>query len=602
MPKLNQKHPIVNAHAHVFTHKHVPPYLAKTLVVWPFYYLINVPFFVWVYKLIVSVKSRKYHTRYKRFVRWNLKIKRLIQQYWISRLVLRIILIWCGITCFFILFNALDIYLNDGQDEGYLLIYIKSFRSFLQDVNLLFVRPEWFPVLFNFIFCAAVLLWVKSVRNAVLFLLNQIWKFLHLLPGKKTKALLSRYLKMARFATYGSQPKIFSRLRRQYPVGSHFILLSMDMAYMGAGPISRKGKFYEQLAELAILNKKTEVHPFIFIDPRRISDKKLGKDFFDFSHQDGKIMLKDSIVKKYIEEEAFSGFKIYPALGYFPFDEALLPLWKYAADNNIPIMTHGVKGVIYYRGRLKKEWNEHPVFNEFIGKDGFKPILFKQFNNAQFQANFTHPLNFLCLLEEPLLRILVGKSKSSDIKKIFGYIDKETPLKHNLSKLKVCYAHYGGSEEWEKFLDRDRDNYAQQLMAKPAQGINLGIEEGQRIPWARYENIWKYTDWYSIVSSMMIQYENFYADISYIVSNPKLYPMLRSTISESSSVENLFTKELTYGSKEKLRKKVLFGSDFYVVRSQKSDKDIFIELKSSLSDDEFDLVARENPARYLAIK
>lgn len=100
----------------------------------------------------------------------------------------------------------------------------------------------------------------------------------------------------------------------------------------------------------------------------------------------------------------------------------------------------------------------------------------------------------------------------------------------------------------------------------------------------------------------MIQYENFYADISYIVSKTHLYPMLRSTISEASTFENRFTSGLTYESREKLRRKVLFGSDFYVVRSQRSDKDIFIELKSYLTEEEFDLIARENPATYLKRK
>ncbi|MDA7803767.1 hypothetical protein N8987_04255 [Crocinitomix sp.] len=38
------------------------------------------------------------------------------------------------------------------------------------------------------------------------------------------------------------------------------------------------------------------------------------------------------------------------------------------------------------------------------------------------------------------------------------------------------------------------------------------------------------------------------------------------------------------------------------MRSQKSDKDIFIELKSYLTEDEFDLIARENPHEYLKRK
>ena len=172
-------------------------------------------------------------------------------------------------------------------------------------------------------------------------------------------------------------------------------------------------------------------------------------------------------------------------------------------------------------------------------------------------------------------------------------------MSHNLSKLKICFAHYGGTEEWNKFLETDRDYYSQQLMTKPKTGILLKVENDKEIPWGRYEHLWKYTDWYSIVSSMMIQYDNFYADISYIVSNTELYPVLRSTISRAEGIENYFTENLTYQSKEKLRRRVLFGSDFYVVRSQKSDKDIFAEIKSYLTEEEFDLIARDNPHEYI---
>ncbi|MBK9961224.1 MAG: hypothetical protein IPP06_07755 [Saprospiraceae bacterium] len=60
------------------------------------------------------------------------------------------------------------------------------------------------------------------------------------------------------------------------------------------------------------------------------------------------------MVKEYIEINKLNGFKIYPALGYYPFDEELLLLWKYAADHQIPIMTHVIKGTVFYRDRKNK--------------------------------------------------------------------------------------------------------------------------------------------------------------------------------------------------------------------------------------------------------
>ena len=53
-----------------------------------------------------------------------------------------------------------------------------------------------------------------------------------------------------------------------------------------------------------------------------------------------------------------------PALGYYPFDPLLLPLWKYAEQNNLPILTHCVRGPMYYRGNKERAWDYHPIFQE----------------------------------------------------------------------------------------------------------------------------------------------------------------------------------------------------------------------------------------------
>src|SRR6185436_827568 len=70
----------------------------------------------------------------------------------------------------------------------------------------------------------------------------------------------------------------------------------------------------------------------------------------------------------FIEKKKFNGFKIYPALGYYPFDVQLLPLWKYAADHQIPILTHCIRGTIFYRGSKKTEWDYHPVYKQAMFK------------------------------------------------------------------------------------------------------------------------------------------------------------------------------------------------------------------------------------------
>lgn len=44
--EVKPKQPIINCHAHIFTGDHVPPYLAKSIIVAPFYKLFN---FQWIF-------------------------------------------------------------------------------------------------------------------------------------------------------------------------------------------------------------------------------------------------------------------------------------------------------------------------------------------------------------------------------------------------------------------------------------------------------------------------------------------------------------------------------------------------------------------------
>ena len=44
----------------------------------------------------------------------------------------------------------------------------------------------------------------------------------------------------------------------------------------------------------------------------------------------------------------------------------------------------------------------------------------------------------------------------------------------------------------------------------------------------------------------------------------------------------------------------MFGTDFYVVRNHKTDKDLSIEARSYLGNEDFDLIAKENTFNYLS--
>ncbi|MBK8520731.1 MAG: amidohydrolase family protein [Chitinophagaceae bacterium] len=450
--------------------------------------------------------------------------------------------------------------------------------------NLLFASaPAWLKLAVFFF----TLVFIARGRKLIWFALKKVWAFMSILPDKKTLEFLERYINIGRFAYYKNQGKIFVKLKDQYPEQTGFVLLPMDMEFMEAGPISSEGDYKMQMGQLAVIkfNKKYKnlVFPFVAIDPRR---KIVGQQvFFDWEPgPNGTVILKDCFIKDYIENKKFNGFKIYPALGYYPFEELLLPLWKYAMDNNLPILTHCIRGTIFYRGTKKKEWGWHPLFKQADGLGKYSPLLLPELKNIDFINNFTHPLNYLCLVEEKLLRLIVGEAKDERIKELYGYTDAVSPMTYDLRQLKLCFGHFGGEDEWQKYFEKDRDNFTNKLVTQPGQGINF-IKPGDiSNSFGTLELVWKNVDWYSIISSMMLQYDNLYADISYIVHDEHIIPLLKQTLSNP-----------------KLKERVLFGTDFYVVRNHKSEKQMLANLQAALTQTELYFIGRKNPKGFLNI-
>jgi predicted TIM-barrel fold metal-dependent hydrolase len=369
-----------------------------------------------------------------------------------------------------------------------------------------------------------------------------------------------------------------------------------------------------ELADFAYDDDKGELNekyrPFLFVDPRRMKEE--GSAFFDYEFVDKKIVLKPCFIKRYMEAYRFSGFKIYPALGYYPFDKRLLPLWLYAVQNQIPIMTHCSVGPIYYRGKKEEEWNTHPIFKEQTGDDVFKQMLLPEKKHKEFQKNFTHPLNYACLVDELLLREWIKNLKDDNLKKIFGFTDMCTPLERDLSNLKICLAHMGGAEQWIRYYEQDTNSYSQRLFLRPNTGISIHGEDEETISWNVLYNIWHTADWYSIILTLMIHYPFIYGDISYTLSKEEIHPLLLNTLQKGDKYaeqraayikeSDPVIKEQCLKGRNKIRHRILYGTDFYVVRNQKSDKNLFIEMKNLLSEEEFDLISRENTYEYLERK
>ncbi len=296
------------------------------------------------------------------------------------------------------------------------------------------------------------------------------------------------------------QEGLYETLKEYYPQDTRFVLLSMDMAYMGAG--EPEENFEIQLRELAAIKEKwgDRVYPFIAVDPRRNN------------HMD--------LVKEFIEKNRFTGVKLYPPLGYWPSDERLMTkdgIYAYCMKNNIPIVTHAsVPESVRFRGAPDKDACRYP------GKQ-----------NAFVTAD-----------EKRHAKILTNP-------------DEYRAVLNKYPGLKICFAHFGGNSEWEKYFVRPWDD-------------NRDDVDG---------------NWVNKIRKLIAEYENVYADVSYTWATPRFTPLLKLLLTD-----------------EKILKRVLFGSDFYMVEKDVSEREASIQFRYALGEDYYSQIARINPLKFLGLK
>lgn len=176
--------------------------------------------------------------------------------------------------------------------------------------------------------------------------------------------ILSRYADWLIMSLNKTQLDIFNKLQGYYPSDTQFIILSMDMSYMGAG--LPKISFEKQLADLIDIQNQypDQCLPFICLDPRR--ETRDGEDLLEF-------------FKKY---PSMRGVKLYPSMGFLPTDSALDKIYEHCEKNNIPIMTHCT------RGGIKSKDLPYNIATEYADPDHWIPILRKYPNLTVCLAHF----------------------------------------------------------------------------------------------------------------------------------------------------------------------------------------------------------------------
>lgn len=303
--------------------------------------------------------------------------------------------------------------------------------------------------------------------------------------------LIKKYHAFLTIGDLKSQLEIFKHLQSFYPTGTKFCTLTMDMEFMQAGKV--KQSFTDQLDEMARIKAdpayRDLIYPFIFVHPER-------KEIFD-------------LVQLYIEEAGFTGIKLYPPLGYYPFDERLNDIYAYAEKFKIPITTHCARGGVFYKGEITDDMKKHPKTGKTI----------KSERNKFFTDTYTNPDNYKYVLEQ-------------------------------FPELRINLAHFGGYDEWQKYLGNS-------------------FNDGQ-------------STWYESICELIRTNLNVYTDISYTMFNADLFNLLKLSINDDS-----------------LKPKILYGSDFYMVEQETSERQFLTNVRAHIGDEAFLQIANFNPFKFL---
>lgn len=348
-------------------------------------------------------------------------------------------------------------------------------------------------------------------------------------PFKK----MNIFERFANYATLGSKSTkaILQHVFEFYPDDTTFGVLAMDMAFMGAGSVTQP--YYKQLEKLsAEVGKYSQtILPFICVDPRR---KNKGKNLQINDQGDKKESLLN-FIDYWIKEKGFAGIKLYPPLGYFPWDEQLIPIYEYAAMKKIPIIAHCAPGVINSKESkraLRKRILEH---RDVLEKHGIleENENLRWISRRKLCSYFTHPKNYEILMEK------LG-------------IPKKSEEQANVKKPHICLAHFGGDSEVDKYLN-----------PKPGESAK--------------EN------WFYYIRKLLEKYDNMYADISFTWGIEAYDSLLKVVLLED----------------EKIHTQVLFGSDFYMNQINYSERNFGLRVRANIGERNFKLIAEDNPKTFL---
>ncbi len=138
------------------------------------------------------------------------------------------------------------------------------------------------------------------------------------------------------------------------------------------------------------------------------------------------------------------------------------------------------------------------------------------------------------------------------------------PVMRAFPDLRICLAHFGGQRDWHAYVNPDHHDPLDDAFNR---------------------------NWLSSIRTMIGSgdYDGLWTDISYTLFQFEDYaPFLRLFLMGEDE------------ESERLRSRVLFGSDYYMTRQEAlSEKAVCIRLRNVLGEEIFRQIAEENPAKWL---
>jgi uncharacterized protein len=353
------------------------------------------------------------------------------------------------------------------------------------------------------------------------------------------RGLLEKYINFIEIGVSSTQEEIFQTISNSYKKYGDYgivtlaqVLDTLDLEDRESTHKNVKTQVQEILEIKRNAAYQHHILPFLPVDPRTP---------YTLSVTDW--------LEKYINADAgFCGIKIYPGVGFYPFDARLAPVWEWAQENQIPVMTHCTRVGSFYLGSQASILSGGGFHVPSLNPDS--PYM---------------PLN--------INRVRLTLGNSSILKKngiwcnVFGNPTCYDPVLEKYPDLKICFAHLGGSTE----IIRSKTN-------EPLRGYPIELVDN---------------NWYTEVVRLMKTYRNVYSDISYTLANKDAMKYVAEDFRDNG-VKDEFGIPLI--------NKLMYGTDFYMTQQETEGTEALLQGSFTRTFEDaaiVNLMAYDNPARFL---